>query len=61
MNELEIKHMELTVKKAEVSIAELEYKILEREQDIQRCRDHIILQQNLIRETSEKLEKAKGK
>lgn len=61
MDSLKVKEMELQVKRAEVSIAELEFKILEREQDIQRCRDHITLQQNLIKEISEKLEKEKGK
>lgn len=44
------KEKELIVKKlkAQAAIAELELKILEREQDIQRIREHIKLQEEIL-------------
>lgn len=57
MDAFKKKELEVRKLKAEAAIAELELKILEREKDIQRTRDHIKLQQDVLAEVTEKLNK----
>ena len=60
MSDIEILKLEMRKKKAEAAIAELLFKIAEREQDIQRIRDHILLQEEQLKEVNLKLEQVKG-
>lgn len=55
MKEIDKKKYELQFKKADTAIAELEYKIAERLEDIERMKDHIKLQKELMGEIQEKL------
>lgn len=55
MDNFKRKELEVRRKKAEASIAELEFKILEREQDIQRIRDHIKLQEQVLLDVEKEL------
>lgn len=55
MQALEKKKLELEIIKLQAARAELEYKIMEREEDIQRIRDHITLNEEKIAEIKERL------
>jgi uncharacterized coiled-coil protein SlyX len=46
--QLEVKKLELSVSKAKVVIEELELKIQERMIDVERMREHIKLQQDIV-------------
>lgn len=55
MDNYKRKEIEVRKKKAEAAISELELKILEREQDIQRIKEHIKLQEAILLESENAL------
>lgn len=55
MNALEKKKKEVQLKQVEASIADLECRILEREEDIQRIKEHLKIQQQKLEEISNEL------
>lgn len=55
MDNYKRKEIEVRKKKAEAAISELELKILEREQDIQRIKEHIKLQETILLESENAL------
>ncbi len=55
MDNFKRKELEVKKKKAEAAISELELKILEREQDIQRIKDHIKLQEQVLLDVEKEL------
>jgi hypothetical protein len=53
--EIDKKKIKVAISRAETNIAELEVNILEREEDIERMKAHILLQQKAIQDYVEKL------
>ena len=61
MSNLKKKKLELDIMKVAAAKAELEYKIEERLEDIQRMKDHILLQETREKELKEELNELNGK